>query len=128
MPLSSKKVIENINSFNDEQFTAEDIVRILASGRDRRFKGKKKTAPKKDAKDINVIHVTLADLQHEGYLNRGKKGYLRNGAFVLSGKLTVSRSIALVDNGSLQIIVKKEDLGSAQDKDSASRSPCTRRR
>jgi ribonuclease R len=117
MPLSSKKIIQTVNTFRDGQFSADDIIRALEEQSRSRFGGKKRAAPARSVKDIRLIHLTLADLGKAGYLSHAKKGYVINQSFPREGKLTVSKSSSTVSADGIDIIVRNEDLGSARDSD-----------
>lgn len=117
MPLSSKKIVEIVASFESEPFSADDIIRVLSELGKKKFQGKKRAAPAKSAKDIRLIHLTLSDLGKAGYLARSKKGYVREPSFVCEGKLSISKTGATVQLDTRDIVIKNEYLGGAQDKD-----------
>jgi ribonuclease R len=117
MPLSSKKITEVINSLGENSFSADEVIRILSDAKKKNTAKKKTSSATRSAKDIQLIHHTIADLRKAGYLDKGKKGFSRNAGYALEGKLKIAKSSSTVTTREAVIQLKNEDLGSAKEGD-----------
>lgn len=85
MALSSKRIIEIIYRFEGDHFTADDIMHVYETQRE-----KKKGKPKKLSREWESIIQTLLLLKTKGFLEKKRNTYSINGLFPGSGKVSVA--------------------------------------
>ncbi|HEY1406445.1 MAG TPA: VacB/RNase II family 3'-5' exoribonuclease [Spirochaetota bacterium] len=115
MALSSKKIIEYIQSFQGEQFSVDELIHLIFSRSKKKAMAKK--SPKKTNRDIGTIHETVTALKSIGYLVPQKRSVIAAKYFPKSGTITVSKGHAEITAGKIQILIKPEDMESAHNGD-----------
>ena len=116
MALSSKKIIEHIHSLRGESFSADQLISYIFS-KSKKNRKQDRSSFKKTNRDVTTVHETISALKKAGYLVQTKKQYNVAANFVRAGTIKISRSIAEVTAGDNIIIIKKDDLDTAQDGD-----------
>ncbi len=126
MPLSAKKVIQNIRS-RKGPFTRQDLVRALVDPKIEKHhagkaKKKKKSARYRPDRDIMRIDETLDAMVRAGLLIRQKKKFIHHHDFSVEALLLLNTSgngVAVTDNDD-EIIIKKEMTGTGHTNDHVS--------
>ncbi len=123
MPISSKRIIEYINSRKGD-FTIHHIVKELIESTDpvskKRTKKKKDSKSKNnDRKSITRIEETVQALHSSGLLKKDKKRYQKADSFYAQGSLQVTGrgDGKLITDDGLEIHIKKENTGNGHNRD-----------
>ncbi|HPS57746.1 MAG TPA: VacB/RNase II family 3'-5' exoribonuclease [Spirochaetota bacterium] len=124
MPVSSKIIISNIEKL-PELFTKADLHRVLQNKREEKKPGRKPGSQRKQAtnltsKDIAVIENTIHAMILAGFLIK-EKAKFRKMSLVIEGTISVNQSRdTVIKYNDQEILVKRDDLASAQRGDSVS--------
>ena len=125
MPVSSKIIISSIERL-PELFTKADLHRVLQNKREEKKPGRKPGAKRSrqttslTSKDIAVIENTIHAMILAGFIVKDKAKFRRKG-FVVEGTISVNQSRdTVIKYNDQEIMVKRDDLGSAQRGDSVS--------
>ncbi|HQO40649.1 MAG TPA: RNB domain-containing ribonuclease, partial [Spirochaetota bacterium] len=118
MPLSSKTVISNIEKLPG-LFTKADLHKSLQTRREEKKSTRKPPARRKQSsaltsKDLTVIENTMHAMILAGFLTKEKNKFRRN-SLEIEGTITVNESRdTVIKYNEQEILIKRDDLGSAQ--------------
>ncbi|MBP7603744.1 MAG: VacB/RNase II family 3'-5' exoribonuclease [Spirochaetes bacterium] len=118
MPISSKRIIDAVRSFNGP-FTHADVLARTEAGNDTRARRKGGKSSRRDRKEQPRVDETLRELITAGFLVRRGKSYTRTGLFTPEGVITIDgRGAGTIktDDGRT-LAVKKENTGNAHSGD-----------
>ncbi len=124
MPISAKTIISNIEKL-PELFSKAELHKILLNKRTEKNKKpgrskKSSSGPVLSSKDISVIETTLQSMLLAGFIVKEKNKFRRR-SFVIDGTIATNSSRdTIVRYNEQEILIKRDDLASAQNGDSVS--------
>lgn len=120
MALSSKKIIQHINTYKDKSFTSDNVISALIKPekKEKLERKKKRKRPRNNKKDKNTIYSTLSTLLDIGFLTKKNKKYKKSKLFDNIGTISVTpKGKGVVDLEYYDIQIRRENINNAHSND-----------
>lgn len=132
MPISAKKIIRTIDEL-PAVFTRNDLHKRLlipeSKEADTKGKKRKKSSKGSQSKDLSKIESTVNLLIEAGFIVKEKQRFRKANPLTVQGIIRINTSgDSIVKYNDEDIIIKREDLGNAQNNDSVTVEICDCRR